>query len=238
MHGVIIGDMLIENAVLHLDNQNVLSVKFMTDKELDELSILFGPENTTKILMQDDSGETTMNIGNKNLIFLQVDDVKTQRNVSAEFYVKPMSVKDDEGVKAEITTLAKAGAEQVKTYCADTGKEPKEDSGIFVKGVDAWGPRKNYAVNDLFSYNGAMGYVKQAHTSQEAWIPFTQGTEALYGARPAPDAEGIYPYVYNMAVSVGMMVRDPDGKVYECTQAVNDMLYAPSAIPAHFKVIA
>ena len=43
----------------------------------------------------------------------------------------------------------------------------------------------------------------------------TAGTEALYGARPSPDAEGIYPYVYNMKVEVGMKVRsEKDGNVY------------------------
>lgn len=108
MRGVMVGSMLIENAVLNINDQNVLDVKFMTDKSLDELSILFRPEHTTKICMQDDSGETTMNVSNENLIFIQADDVKTQRNVSAKFYVTPMPIKDDDGVKAEITDMREA----------------------------------------------------------------------------------------------------------------------------------
>ena len=75
--------------------------------------------------------------------------------------------------------------------------------------------------------------------AQETWLPFSPGTEALYGARPAPDADGVYPYVYNMAAAVGMLVRDPDdGLVYECTQAISDMLFRPGMIPAHFKASA
>ena len=43
----------------------------------------------------------------------------------------------------------------------------------------------------------------------------TAGTEALYGARPSPDVNGIYPYVYNMKVEVGMKVRsNKNGNVY------------------------
>ena len=138
--------------------------------------------------------------------------------------------------EAEITTLAKAGAAQVQAYCTDTGNAPKEDSGIFVMGVDPWEAGKTYAANDLFSYNGAMGFVKQAHTSQETWLPFTVGTESLYGARPAPDADGVYPWAYNMAASVGMQVKDPDdGLVYTCIQAIATMLYKPHEIPAHFE---
>lgn len=137
--------------------------------------------------------------------------------------------------QGEITAIARAGAEQVKAYCTDTGKAPKEDSGIFVKGVDVWEPGKTYAVNDLFAYDGKMGFVRQAHTAQEAWLPFNPGTEALYGARPCPYADGIYPWAYNMAASVGMQVKDPDdGLVYTCIQQISNMLYKPHEIPAHF----
>lgn len=143
---------------------------------------------------------------------------------------------ESDKAQGEITALAKAGAAQVQAYCADTGNPPKEDSGIFVNGVDAWEPGKTYEVNDLFAYDGKMGFVRQAHTAQEAWIPFTQGTESLYGARPSPDADGVYPYVYNMAASVGMQVKDPDdGLVYTCVQQISNMLYKPHEIQAHFE---
>lgn len=146
----------------------------------------------------------------------------------------------DENNKAqsEITTLARAGAEQVKAYCTDTGNPPKEDSGIFVKGVEPWEAGKTYAINDLFAYDGKMGFVRQAHTAQETWPPFTPGTEALYGARPAPDKGGVYPWAYNMAAKVGMQVKDPDdGLVYTCIQPIANMLYKPHEIPAHFEQV-
>lgn len=141
-----------------------------------------------------------------------------------------------ENAQGEVVTLSAAGAAQIKAYCKDTGNPPKEDSGIFVKGVEVWEAGKTYAINDLFSYNGKMGFVRQAHTAQEAWLPFTPGTEALYGARPSPDADGVYPWAYNMAASVGMQVKDPDdGLVYTCIQPIANMLYKPHEIQAHFE---
>lgn len=133
-----------------------------------------------------------------------------------------------------INTLADVGAKQMKLYCA-AGNTPTADSGMFTESVEPWGAGKEYKKYDLFSYEGNMGFVKQPHTSQAHWIPFAVGTESLYGARPAPDAEGIYPYVYNMAAEVGMRVRD-EGIVYECIQDIPDMLYKPHEIPAHFVV--
>lgn len=84
-----------------------------------------------------------------------------------------------------ITTLTDAGAKQMKLYCA-AGNEPTADSGLFAGGAEPWEAGKAYAKNDLFSYEGNMGFVKQAHTSAAHWIPFSVGTESLYGARPAP----------------------------------------------------
>lgn len=136
-----------------------------------------------------------------------------------------------------ISALADAGAKQMKLYCA-TGNTPTADSGLFVESVEPWEAGRAYNRNDLFSYEGKMGFVKQAHTSQAHWLPFSVGTEALYGARPAPNADGVYPYAYNMAADVGMRVLDPDdGIVYECIQVINDMLYKPHDIPAHFVAI-
>ena len=63
----------------------------------------------------------------------------------------------------------------------------------------------------------------------------TAGTEALYGARPSPDTEGIYPYVYNMKVEVGMKVRsEKDGNVYIAIKPADLLLYDPANVPAIF----
>ena len=60
----------------------------------------------------------------------------------------------------------------------------------------------------------------------------TAGTEALYGARPSLDTEGIYPYVYNMKVEVGMKVRsEKDGNVYIAIQPVTRCCMTPRMFP-------
>lgn len=164
----------------------------------------------------------------------RADWIATARAIEVDQRATPL-VEVEEKSASRISTLSTAGLTQVKLYCEKTGEAPSADSGVFTPGADPWEVGKSYEKNDLFSYNGNMGYVKQQHTSQAQWLPFAQGTESLYGARPAPDEDGIYPYVYNMAATVGMKVRDPDdGQVYECIQAISDMLYKPHEIPAHF----
>lgn len=123
-------------------------------------------------------------------------------------------------------------AEGVKMV-TESGKEPAATVGVLVDGFPAWEAGKAYALNEPFSYDGKVGFARQALTSSSVYPPFSTGTESLYGVRPAPDADGIYPYVYNMAVTVGMRVRDGN-TVYKCIQAANPLLYAPSAVPALF----
>lgn len=115
----------------------------------------------------------------------------------------------------------------------ESGVEPAATVGVLVDGFPAWEPDKAYALNETFSHDGKVGFARQALTSSSVYPPFSTGTEALYGVRPAPDEDGVYPYVYNMAVTVGMRVRD-NGIVYKCIQAANPLLYAPSEVPALF----
>lgn len=125
-------------------------------------------------------------------------------------------------------------AEQVKQMDAD----PPADVGIFGGSTfPAFEFGRAYAKNELFSYEGKLGFVRQAHTSQSTWIPFTTGTESLYGARPKMNEDGTFDYVYNMAATVGMRVRD-GGKTYECIQAIDVMIWPPSEIPAHFTEVS
>lgn len=133
-----------------------------------------------------------------------------------------------------IKTISAAGVQEAKALAVATNSAPAAQIGVFSKGVDPWEAGKTYEQYDLFEYGGNVGYVKQPTlTAQEIYPPFSVGTEALYGARPAPDENGVYPYVYNMAASVGMKVREGDA-VYECIQAIPDMLYPPSMLAAHF----
>lgn len=104
-------------------------------------------------------------------------------------------------------------------------------AGIFSKGFPPWESNKEYKKNNLFSYNGSVGYVKQAHRSQEIYPPFSKGTESLYGARPKPDSNGIYPYVYNMGIFKDMLVYGTDGNVYKSIVGTyenpSELLYPP-----------
>lgn len=139
-------------------------------------------------------------------------------------------------LEKENISMANYGTEQVKAWCEVTGNPPMADSGVFASGVDEWKAGVEYKLNDLFTYQGNMGYVKQPMlTSLDVYPPFSTGTEALYGARPKPDADGIYPYVYNMGIYEGMLVRDDDGVLYRSIigtqERPTELLYHPKYVP-------
>lgn len=125
-----------------------------------------------------------------------------------------------------------AGAAQAQAAHA----APVATVGVFLGGFEPWEAGKTYAQYELFAHDGKVGFCRQAVTAMAHQPPFSTGMEAIYGVRPAPDENGVYPYVYNMAASVGMVVRSAkDGKEYTCIQAIDPMLYDPADIPAHFK---
>ena len=133
--------------------------------------------------------------------------------------------------KVQIDRMNTAGAEAMQSLNA----EPPVSAGVFTYGE--WQPDTQYEQYALFTYQGNAGFVRQAHTSLAVYPPFSVGTEALYGARPSPDTEGIYPYVYNMKVEVGMKVRsDKDGNVYIAIQPADPLLYDPADVPAIFRL--
>ena len=139
-------------------------------------------------------------------------------------------------LKEENISMQTAGVAQIKAYCEATSNAPMADVGVFASGVDEWKAGVEYKLNDLFTYQGNMGYVKQPTlTSLDVYPPFSVGTEALYGARPKPDADGIYPYVYNMGIYKGMLVRDDDGVLYRSITGTQErpteLLYHPKYVP-------
>lgn len=132
---------------------------------------------------------------------------------------------------AEIERVRAEGVRMVE----DSGQEPAPTAGVFGDGFPPWKAGKTYRLNEPFFYAGMVGFSRQnGLIASDVYPPFSTGTESLYGVRPVPDIYGVYPYVYNMAASVGMRVRDTDGTVYECYQAIDPLLYPPSAVPAHF----
>lgn len=139
-------------------------------------------------------------------------------------------------LKEENISIQTAGVAQIKAYCEATSNAPMADVGVFASGVEEWKPNTEYKLNDLFTYQGNMGYVKQPTlTSLDVYPPFSVGTEALYGARPKLDADGIYPYVYNMGIYEGMLVRDEDGVLYRSITGTQErpteLLYHPKYVP-------
>lgn len=111
---------------------------------------------------------------------------------------------------------------------------PTADAGILTDGASEWEVGHAYKRGDVFKYEGNMGFVKQDHTSQSTWLPFTTGTESLYGARPKP-INGVYPYTYNMAVELDMRVSE-NGEVYVCyANPTETLIWPPSQVPAIFK---
>lgn len=116
-----------------------------------------------------------------------------------------------------------------------SNEEPTATVGVLADGFPKWAPgmvfEKRYS---LFSYQGDVGFTRQDNiTAMAHQPPFSTGMESVYGIRPVPDDDGVYPYRYNMAASVGMKVREGE-TVYECYQAVDPMLWPPSQLPAHF----
>lgn len=123
-----------------------------------------------------------------------------------------------------------AGAEAMQAL----NSEPPVSAGVFT--YDEWKANTPYKQYDLFTYQGVAGFIRQAHTSLAVYPPFSVGTESLYGARPSPDSEGIYPYVYNMKVEKGMKVYGKDGNVYIAIQPADPLLYDPADAVSIFEL--
>lgn len=119
MSKIMIGSMLIENADLHAptqSNPNVLGVKFITDKTLDELTVVFKAENATEIRVLGNDGNPVKIYFNEKLSSLQMESVGLKRSVSAAFLVsvKPEG-EDDKYVRImEELAALKAENEELK----------------------------------------------------------------------------------------------------------------------------
>jgi len=135
-----------------------------------------------------------------------------------------------------INSLIRTGAQAINT---NPGETPPPEAGMFASGLPEWKEGETYTLGQLFQYQGNAGYCKQPSlTAQEIYPPFSTGTESLYGARPRPDAEGIYPYVYNMGIYSGMRVRGNDGKIYRSKsgtqEKLTELLYPPEEASSLF----
>lgn len=132
-----------------------------------------------------------------------------------------------DGKDTRIAALAAAGAAQI------AGQVPVATAGLFAPALPAWEPGTSYAQYAPFVHEGTVYFARQVVTAMEHQPPGSTGMEAIYGVRPVPDVDGIYPYTYNMAASAGMRVREGDA-VYVCTREIDPLLYPPSQVAAHF----
>ena len=127
-----------------------------------------------------------------------------------------------DGKDTRITALAAAGAAQI-------GKaEPVSEAGLFAAALEPWQAGTSYAKGAAFVHNGAVYFARQAVTAMEHQPPGSAGMEVIYGVRPIPDDDGVYPYVYNMKVEVDMKVQSAkNGNVYIAIQPADPLLYDP-----------
>lgn len=129
---------------------------------------------------------------------------------------------------AYIRRLREAGGQAVAARAKTSGEAPAVDAGLF--DYPEWEADRAYAENELFLYEGKPGFARSAFTSQAHYPPFSQGTEALYGARPRQNPDGTYPYVYNMLIIPDMLIRSgKDGRLYRCILTSEyTLLYDPA----------
>lgn len=132
----------------------------------------------------------------------------------------------------QISAMDYAGASAIKLL----QDVPPANAGMFT--FEEWEAGVSYKQYDIFCYSGNVYFAKQDFVSSSAYPPDAAGVEALYGVRPAPDLDGIYPYIRNMAVIVGMRVRSvKDGRVYICyANATNTLVYDPADVPSIFEL--
>lgn len=171
-------------------------------------------------------------IKNRNNIYIPCEPVKAEGIVMGNDYVEPIEgleiIYVDGANTIDRMNIAGAAAMQ------ERHAEPPVSAGVFT--YPEWQPDTAYEQYDLFTYQGNAGFVRQTHTSLAIYPPFSVGTEALYGARPSCDSEGVYPYVYNMRIEVGMKVRsEKDSAIYIAINDADPLLYDPADVPALFE---
>lgn len=165
---------------------------------------------------------------------------KEQRLATMEYNIR--NVEQASAGTAETVSLMQPkvrfmALDKVDSIVSDyaSGGEPMPIDIMDIAEPEEWQPNATYKKGDLFVYEGKGGFAKQDVSSLDIYKPFTTGTESLYGARPKA-VNGVYPYVYNMAVEIGMIVEH-NGVKYRAIQNANELLYEPSAVPAILEVI-
>ena len=120
---------------------------------------------------------------------------------------------------------------------AEKGIEVPASAGIFADAWEEWtADGATAAVGSLWKYKGVGYQARTAIQKIETYAPDLAVNN--YAVRPIPDAEGIYPVVMNMDVSVGMKLRDDNGLLYECyANPITSLQGQPTELPASFRPV-
>lgn len=129
-----------------------------------------------------------------------------------------------------VSEAKKAGAE------AAQGKtNPPATIGIFTDNFPEWVADDGMEETGHISrYNGMAYQCINAIQRYEHYAPDIATNN--YNPYPAPDADGIFPYVYGMGVSIGMREKY-NGIVYTAIQAMTKQINPPSDLPAIFNIV-
>lgn len=140
-----------------------------------------------------------------------------------------------EGAAAASVQLLAVGAELTEALAAAKMDVPAT-AGTFAGSWKEWtADGQTATAKSLWQYQG-IGY--QARTDiQKIEVYAPDKATNNYAVRPIPDANGIFPGMLNMDVSIGMKVRDwEDGKVYLCyANPITSLQWAPHSVPASFE---
>lgn len=148
-----------------------------------------------------------------------------------------------EGLEAEQTAaiqleeLGREGATAVQIGLR-AGAAVSPQVGKFAKHYPVWLADEGTEEVNSIKYYPATGMAYCCIAAIQRFSHYTPDVATNnYCSYPAPDEEGIYPYVYGMLVWPGMQVRDGSGDIYTCilTEGTHKLVYAPSAVPSIFK---
>ena len=126
-----------------------------------------------------------------------------------------------------VSSAIQAGAETAQ------GKtNPPPTIGIFTDSFPEWtADNGTEETGHISKYKGMAYQCINAIQRFEHYAPDIATNN--YNPYPAPDADGIFPYVYGMGVSIGMKERY-NGIVYVAIQAMTKQINPPSDLPAIF----
>ena len=126
-----------------------------------------------------------------------------------------------------VSSAIQAGAETAQ------GKtNPPPTIGIFTDSFPEWTADNGMEeTGHISKYKGMAYQCINAIQRYEHYAPDIATNN--YNPYPEPDADGVFPYVYGMGVSIGMKERY-NGIVYVAIQAMTKQINPPSDLPAIF----